>query len=68
MRRALVRLSPELVRERLQLPDNSDVIGATWDTACHCLLLSVISPEFPDMQRDHHAPIVTYSVTSKWNL
>lgn len=66
--RALVQITPEALQEQLQLPEGSVVVGAEWDMRQHCLVLSVVSPDFPEVIGQNHALNVTYRVESRWDI
>ena len=66
MKRALLKITPELVAERLCLPNGTTIESATWDPIDRTIILDVRSDVFFDVQRHHVAPYVTYE--TRWRL
>ena len=56
MNRALLSITPDMLRERLMLPAGTVIDGATWDPRVRTIVLSVVHPDFPDVPDFHHAP------------
>jgi hypothetical protein len=60
MKRALVKVLPEYLVERLSLPDDTDIDGVTWDPSDRTIVLSVRHQDLPDVPERYLAPVVKF--------
>jgi hypothetical protein len=63
-----VVVSPDLLRERMGMPANVDIIGADWDHATQAVRLYVEGPAFAPLADGVPVPFCRPSLRWDWGL
>ena len=63
-RQVSIRVSPELMRSVLQLPEGTAIIGACWDFDFQCVRLYLQSGDFSELAPGQMIPVVEALVST----
>ena len=64
-RMALIRVTPELLRERLSLTLDVDIVGARWDFDMHGVCLYLAGARLPEVQEGDPIPEINPDVIKR---
>jgi len=72
MKRAVIRVTPELIKTLLRLPADTEVINARWDIDRFCIDLHISHADLDEVAELSEPPVVTMQYDhlgrfSKWH-
>lgn len=63
MKRGILVVTPELVREAINMPQNHDIVGCEFDAIGRCLRLVIDGPDMPEVAEGEQFPLISAELT-----